>query len=75
MIPDTFAGKNPDEIMQSVSDEIYRVNRLLPGYKRIHDVKFVLNPMPKTSTMKVIRSDVIKLYYDLDRSKISCTKK
>ncbi len=75
LIPDTFAGKNPDEIMQTVSYEIYRVNRLLPGYKRIHDVKFVLNPMPKTSTMKVIRSDVIKLYYDLDRSKISCAKK
>lgn len=75
LIPDTFAGKNPDEIMQTVSDEIYRVNRLLPGYKRIHEVKFVLNPMPKTSTMKVIRSDVIKLYYDLDRRKTSCMKK
>ena len=75
LIPDAFAGKNTDEIMQKVSDEIYRVNRLLPGYKRVHEVKFVLNPMPKTSTMKVIRSDVIKLYYDLDRSKISCTKK
>lgn len=75
LIPGTFAGKTPGEIMETVSNEIYRINRLLPGYKRIHEVKFVLKPMPKTSTMKVIRNDVIKIYYDLDRRKTSCTKK
>ena len=73
--PGSFAGRTPSEIMETVSNEIYRINRLLPGYKRIHEVKFVLKPMPKTSTMKVIRNEVIKIYYELDRRKTACTKK
>ena len=75
LIPERFAGRTPDEIMETVLNEIYRINRLLPGYKRIHEVKFVLNPMPKTSTMKVIRNDVIKIYHDMDRRNIPCMKK
>ena len=73
--PGSFIGRTPSEIMETVSNEIYRINRLLPGYKRIHEVKFVLNPMPKTSTMKVIRNEVIKIYYELDRRKTACMKK
>ncbi len=75
LIPEKFAGRTPDEIMETVMNEIYKINRLLPGYKRIHEVKFVLNPMPKTSTMKVIRNDVIKIYHDMDRRNIPCMKK
>ena len=75
LIPERFAGRTPDEIMETVLNEIYRINHLLPGYKRIHEVKFVLNPMPKTSTMKVIRNDVIKIYHDMDRRNIPCMKK
>jgi len=57
-----FRGKTPSEIMDIVNAEIYRINRLLPGYKRIHEVKFMLSPFPKTSTMKIIRRDVIEAY-------------
>ena len=45
-------------------EDIGRVNKLLPGYKRLQDLYLTTEEFEINSTRKVIRQKVIDRYYD-----------
>lgn len=51
-----------EELLETVSAEVYRLNESLPSYKRIADVMAVRHEFEKTSTMKIIRRKVEEEY-------------
>lgn len=65
---DLFENKSDEQMLETVSGEVYRLNENLPAYKRIADVMVVRHDFEKTSTMKIIRRKVeeeYKKYTDL----------
>ncbi len=60
-IPD---GKTYGEMREEVNAETARLNASLPPYERISDVVTVIGAFEKTSTMKIVRSNAEKIYYE-----------
>lgn len=59
------AGEQPANVIkEEVLKEVGRLNNTLPPYKRISEVVPFIGEFKKTSTMKIIRKDAEKIYYD-----------
>ena len=52
-----------EEIIARMNEDIARVNKLLPGYKRLQDLYLTTEAFEINSTRKVIRQKVIDRYY------------
>lgn len=55
------------EISEKVKAETARLNALLPPYERIADAVTAAGGLKKTSTVKIIRSEAEKIYYEQKR--------
>ena len=62
--PENLPDKTGDEIIAQMNEDIARVNKLLPGYKRLQDLYLTTEAFEINSTRKVIRQKVIDRYYD-----------
>ena len=62
--PDNLPDKTEDEIIDMMREDIGRVNKLLPGYKRLQDLYLTTKEFEINSTRKVIRQKVMDRYYE-----------
>ena len=61
--PDNLPDMTEEEIIARMNEDIARVNKLLPGYKRLQDLYLTTEAFEINSTRKVIRQKVIDRYY------------
>jgi len=61
--------KNQKKIKEKISQEINRLSQNLADYKRISDFFLYFGELPKTSTRKIKRKEVINLIENLEREK------
>jgi len=62
--------KNKDEIKNKVSSELLRLSENLAEYKRISDFSLYFDELPKTSTKKIKRKDVLGLIEKLEKENV-----
>ena len=60
--PNDFPDKSESELLEMLSADIEKINRKLPSYKKIQDVKIRLKEFEKSSTRKIIRAKVAEEY-------------
>ena len=60
--PKDFPDKTESELLEMAKQDIERVNRKLPSYKKIQDVALRLKEFEKNSTRKIIRAKVAEEY-------------
>ena len=61
--PENLPDKSEEEIIAQMREDIGKVNKLLPGYKRLQDLYLTTEAFEINSTRKVIRQKVIDHYY------------
>lgn len=61
--PENLPDMTEEEIIARMNEDIARVNKLLPGYKRLQDLYLTTEAFEINSTRKVIRQKVIDRYY------------
>ena len=61
--PENLPDKTEEEIIDRMREDIGKVNKLLPGYKRLQDLYLTTEEFEINSTRKVIRQKVIDRYY------------
>jgi long-chain acyl-CoA synthetase len=59
-----FPEMTLQQITDKLNEEVTRVNKMLPAYKRIQDIFVSTEEFEINSTRKVIRSKVVQKYYD-----------
>lgn len=62
--------KNKDEIRKKISEEFLRLSENLADYKRISDFSLYFDDLPKTSTRKIKRKDVLALIDKLEKENV-----
>ena len=63
------------EAADIVRNEVLRLGRDLPSYKKITDFAVVYDPLPRTTSKKLKKHELRELYYSLKESGDSRTKK
>ncbi|HUI93164.1 MAG TPA: AMP-binding protein [Chitinivibrionales bacterium] len=63
------------EAAEVVRNEVLRLGRDLPSYKKITDFAVVYDPLPRTTTKKLKKHELRELYYSLKESDEGRTKK
>ena len=62
--PADFPDLSKEQLAERISEDVTRVNKLLPAYKRVQDTFVSTEEFEINSTRKVIRSKVVEKYYD-----------
>jgi long-chain acyl-CoA synthetase len=64
-----------NEASEIIRNEVLRLGRDLPSYKKITDFAVVYDPLPRTTTKKLKKHELRELYYSLKESGESRVKK
>ena len=61
---------NDNELTANIKREIKNLNATLPSYKKIVDINFIAKDFPKTTTLKIKRSEAIKMLDETINNKV-----